>query len=116
MARREFRHPLRFSRAGNFAHPDRYTSPVNGVWGKRSYGHEVPVGRVPSGSLVTFWPSRKSLAAAAAKYLCANDTGKVARRVVAPYAWKKPLLHRPLIRPLRGHLPLSPLSLCDISP
>ena len=33
--------------------------PRNGVWGKRSYGHEVPVGRVPSGVLVTLPPRAK---------------------------------------------------------
>ena len=33
--------------------------PRNGVWGKRSYGHEVPVGRVPGGVLVTLPPRAK---------------------------------------------------------
>ena len=34
-----------------------------GTGGKRSYGHEVPVGRVPGGVLVTLPPRAKSLAA-----------------------------------------------------
>ena len=55
--------------------------------------------------------------------------GKVTRRPQAaklPAKWragssrptpgKRLFLHRPLIRPLRGHLPLSLLSLRDISP
>ena len=56
--------------------------------------------RPPSGSLVTFWPSRKSLA----------PQGET------PLRQRKLFYHRPLIRPLRGHLSLSPLSLCDIIP
>ena len=34
-------------RAGNSLLSYRYASPVMGDWGKRSYGHEVPVGRIP---------------------------------------------------------------------
>ena len=34
VARREFRHSLRFPRAGNFTHPNRCASPVTGVWGR----------------------------------------------------------------------------------
>ena len=63
VGRKERQKVTQILRAGNFLPTRRCASPVNGVWGKRSYGHEVPVGRVPSGSLVTFWTARKSLAA-----------------------------------------------------
>ena len=52
----------------------------NGVRGKRSYGHEVSIGRVPGDPLGTFPSLGKYLAAGAAKYPRANDTGKAARR------------------------------------
>ena len=69
VARREFRHPLRFPRAGNFTHPNRCASPVTGVWGRfprvgwATMDTLVSIGAVPSGVLVTLPPRAKSLAA-----------------------------------------------------
>ena len=69
--------------------------------GGREYGRiSAHPERLLGGSLVTFWPSRKSLA----------PQGET------PLRQRKLFYHRPLIRPLRGRLSLSPLSLCDISP
>ncbi len=45
----------------------------NGVRGKRSYGHEVPVGRVPGDPLGPFPSLGKDLAAAAAKSSTTSD-------------------------------------------
>ena len=53
VARMEPQKAAQILRAGNFAQLPRYASPVTGVLG--------------DGSLVTFWPPRKSLAAGAAK-------------------------------------------------
>ena len=50
VARREFRTSLKFCAPEMFCLLQGVT-PVNGVRGKRSYGHEVPVGRVPGGVL-----------------------------------------------------------------
>ncbi len=92
--------------------PPRGITPVNGVRGKRSYGHEVSI-----------WPRPRW------RFGYFAAMGKVTRRPQAaklPAKWragssrptpgKRLFLHRPLIRPLRGHLPLSLLSLRDISP
>ena len=45
--------PLKFCAPEGHCPPKGIT-PVNGVRGKRSYGHEVPIGRVPGGVLVNF--------------------------------------------------------------
>ena len=59
VGRIELRKATQILRAGNIAKPDRYASPVMGSGGKRSYGHEVPVGRVPGGVLPTLPPWAK---------------------------------------------------------
>ena len=72
--------------AGNIAIPDRYASPVMGVLGGRAAWRQGRRSRFcrlrppPSGSLVTFWSSRKSLAAGAAKL--PNDKRK--NSIIAP--------------------------------
>ena len=80
VARREFRHPLRFCAPEGFCLLQGVTpvnrgpgadSPCQGEMSRSDkgdrvgeYGHGVSIlSRPPSGSLVTFWPSRKSLAA-----------------------------------------------------
>ena len=73
VARREFGHSLRFCAPEGFCQPQGI-SPVNGVLGGGEYGHEVSIlSRSPSGSLVTFWPSRKSLAARGRRNLSAHN-------------------------------------------
>ena len=65
--------PLRFCAPEGFCQPQGI-SPVNGVLGGGEYGHEVSIlSRSPSGSLVTFWPSRKSLAARGRRNLSAHN-------------------------------------------
>ena len=69
-----------------------------GSGGKRSYGHVVPVGRVPRRSF-GFFPiaGKETRRPQAAKLPCANNTSKAARRGRRALH-KKPLYHRPLIR------------------
>ena len=50
--------PLKFCAPEGHCPPKGITL-VNGVRGKRSYGHEVPIGRVPGGVLVTLPPWAK---------------------------------------------------------
>ena len=45
--------PLKFCAPEGYC-PPRGITLVNGVRGKRSYGHKVPIGRVPGGVLVNF--------------------------------------------------------------
>ena len=98
---RDHAHVLLILRAGTAAIRFRRGPANGGPRGGGEYGHKVSIlSRPPSGSLVTFWPSRKSLA----------PQGET------PLRQRKLFYHRPLIRPLRGHLSLSPLSLRDIIP
>ena len=89
--------PTQILRAGNFLSTCRYASPVNGVLGDGEYGHEVSIlSRSPSGSLVTFWPSRKSLAARRRRNSPAKRAIQRPDEGIGPY--KKAFYHRPLIR------------------
>ena len=70
---RNCRKPLRFCAPEMLCSPQGIT-PVNGVLGGGEYGHGVSIlSRPPSGSLVTFWPSRKSLAARRRRKLPASN-------------------------------------------
>ena len=138
VARRELRPATQILRAGNTAKSNKYASPVMGVLegGRHGGGEALPnrrlrpptsgsQGELPQrgkrgwpGPLVTFWPSRKSLAARpqAAKLPCKKRN----RSIIAPSSVTASPCHlppkgkafkgSPLIRPLRGHLTLSPLA------
>ena len=73
VARIEPRKTTQILRAGNTAKPSKYASPRNGgsrgraAWRQGRRSRFCRLRPPPSGSLVTFWPSRKSLAAGAAK-------------------------------------------------
>ena len=73
VARNEMIKATQILRAGNSASRDRYASPRNGgsrgraAWRQGRRSRFCRLRPPPSGSLVTFWPSRKSLAAGAAK-------------------------------------------------
>ena len=96
VARRGFRHPLKFCAPKIFC-LTQGIPPVTGVQGVGEYGHEVPILSLPLGaSLASFWASRKKLAA---------------RRRRNSLRQTKTLDDRPLIRlAYARHPSLSPLS------
>ena len=108
VAREESRKATPFLRAGNDAQSLRSASSVTGDRGKGEYGrisaHPEPS---PGDSLVTFSSLRKSLAAGAAKFSPHSLKGnEKRRRGQVPALPRICALTYPLIRPLRGHLPL----------
>ena len=68
VARKESLTATQIFRAGNFLSDPRGNPRKRGPGGKRSYGHEVPVGRVPGDPLGPFPSLGKDLAADAAKH------------------------------------------------
>ena len=98
VAREESRKATPFLRAGNDAQSLRSASSVTGD------RHPEPS---PGDSLVTFSSLRKSLAAGAAKFSPHSLKGnEKRRRGQVPALPRICALTYPLIRPLRGHLPL----------
>ena len=91
VARREFRPATQILRAGNPT-PSQRGNPRNGGPGVSGpMGTKCPSAASPGDPLVSFPSLGKKLAAR--------------RRRNIPLRGTKPLYHRPLIRPLRGHLP-----------
>ena len=96
------RQALLVLRAGNAAMPFRRVPRKWGVQGMSEYEREALILSSPLGaSLASFWAPRKKLAAGAAP-----PSNKRNRSIVAPSS----------VWPSASHLPLSPLSLRDISP
>ena len=146
MARRELRPTTQILRAGNAAKSSRYASPVmgdrgptplvKGRWPKArgdregEYGHGVSILSRPPAILKVNCPEGAREGGLGHWFLShrwernsppAGGEIPPAKRAIqrpdegiGPY--KKAFYHRPLIRPLRGHLSLSPLSLRDIIP
>ena len=69
--------------------------PHNGVRGKRSYGHEVSIGRVPGGVLVPLPPWAKELAARTAPAGAFRSATAAKRRLLARRWWRNPLRNFP---------------------
>ena len=126
VARRELRPATQILRAGNILLSPRGNPCNGGSRGRAAWRREaLPNRRLrppPGAFLVTFWASKKSLAAGAAKLPCKERNFSI----IAPSSVTASPCHlppkgkafkgSPLIRPLRGHLSLSPLSLRDIIP
>ena len=102
VARREFRHSLRFCAPEMFCPPQGVT-PVNGVRGNATMSTKCSSGAVPGGVLVTLPPWEKSLAARR-------------RRNSPAHNKRNPKPAPSSVTALPCHLSLSPLSLRDISP
>ena len=100
-------------RAGRIL-PTSRGNPRNRGPGKGDYEHEVLIWSRPRGRFGSFAAMGKGTRRPQAAKSPAKRAIQRPDEGIGPY--KKALYHRPLIRPLRGHLSLSPLSLCDISP
>ena len=136
VARKKSRNATQILRAVNPIPGQRGNPRKWGPGGKRSYGHEVPVGRVPRRRFGDFAAAGKvTRRPQAAKFPLRKEpssgpmraSGPTKKRsIIAPSSVTASPCHlppkgkafkgSPLIRPLRGHLSLSPLSLRDIIP
>ena len=115
VARWEFRPATQILRAGNILPGPRGNPRNGGSRGRAAWRREaLPNRRLrppPGAFLVTFWASKKSLAAGAAKLPCKERNFSI----IAPSSVTASPCHlppkgkafkgSPLIRPLRGHLP-----------
>ena len=114
VARIEWQKATQILRAENPTPSQRGNSRNGGPGVSGPMGTKCPSAASPGGVLVTLPPWAKSLAARRRRNSPAKRAIQRPDEGIGPY--KKALYYRPLIRPLRGHLSLSPLSLCDISP
>ena len=112
VARREFRHPLRFCAPEGFC-PLQGVTPVMGERGKATMSTKCSSGAVPGGVLVTLPPRAKSLAARRRRNSPAKRTIQRPDEGIGPYKKRSSPPHPapsgpPSLSPLAfGHLPLT---------